>query len=58
MDGEQPSRFECLCLRALAEGAISESRTAELLGISTRALVDRIYEPPRSYGKLTEESTN
>ena len=30
---ERPSRFGRLCLRALAEGAISESKAAELLGI-------------------------
>ena len=33
MSGEQPSRFNRLCLRALAEGAISESKAAELLDI-------------------------
>ena len=33
MAGERPSRFGRLCLRALAEGAISESKAAELLGI-------------------------
>ena len=33
MDGERPNRFNRLCLRALAEGAISESKAAELLGI-------------------------
>ena len=33
MAGEIPSRFARLCLRALAEGAISESKAAELLGI-------------------------
>ena len=32
--GEQPSRFRRLCLRALAEGAIGESRAAELLDVS------------------------
>ncbi|MDE0422929.1 MAG: XRE family transcriptional regulator [Gammaproteobacteria bacterium] len=31
--GEQPNRFNRLCLRALAEGAISESKAAELLNI-------------------------
>ena len=30
---EEPSRFRRLCLRALAEGAISDSRAAELLDI-------------------------
>ena len=33
MAGELPSRFGRLCLRALAEGAISKSKAAELLGI-------------------------
>ena len=33
MPGELPNRFNRLCLRALAEGAISESRAAELLDI-------------------------
>ena len=33
MPGEQPNRFNRLCLRALAEGAISESKAAELLDI-------------------------
>ena len=34
MDGERPNRFNRLCLRALAEGAISESKAAELLDIN------------------------
>ena len=33
MAGELPNRFGRLCLRALAEGAISRSKAAELLGI-------------------------
>ena len=33
MVGEQPNRFRRLCLRALAEGAISESKAAELLDV-------------------------
>ena len=33
MAGEVPNRFGRLCLRALAEGAISESKAAELLDI-------------------------
>ena len=32
--GEQPTRFRRLCLRALAEGAISESKAAEFLDVS------------------------
>ena len=34
MSGEVPDRFHRLCLRALAEGAISESKAAELLDIA------------------------
>ena len=33
MPGERPNRFRRLCLRALAEDAISESKAAELLGV-------------------------
>ena len=35
---ERPERMERLCLRAVAEGALSESKAAELLKISVRAL--------------------
>jgi Zn-dependent peptidase ImmA (M78 family)/DNA-binding XRE family transcriptional regulator len=38
---EVPQRMERMCLRAVAEGAVSESRAAELLNISVREL-DRI----------------
>lgn len=41
-DLEEPKRFERLCYRALAEGAIGEARTAELLGISVRELDARL----------------
>lgn len=41
-DVEEPRRFERLCYRALAEGAIGESRAAELLGISMRELDRRL----------------
>ena len=44
--GEKPKRFERLCLRALAEGAVSEPKAAELLGISVRELDRRMQEPP------------
>lgn len=37
-DAEVPQRMERLCLRAVAEGAISEPKAAELLNISVRAL--------------------
>ena len=38
MPGEQPMRFERLCFRALAEGAISDAKAAELLGHSVHEL--------------------
>lgn len=39
---EEPKRFERLCYRALAEGAIGEARAAELLNISVRELDTRL----------------
>lgn len=39
---EVPQRMERLCLRAVAEGAISEARAAELLDISVRELDRRL----------------
>ncbi len=43
----RPSRrFERLCFRALVEGAVSDSRAAELLGISVHELHRRVEEPP------------
>ena len=47
-EGEKPRRFERLCLRALAEGAISEPKAAELLGVPVRELDRRMQEPPES----------
>ena len=44
--GEEPKRFERLTFRALAEGAISEAKAAELLGISVQKLNRRMEEPP------------
>ena len=44
--GEQPLRFERLCLRALAEGAVSEPKAAELLNISVHELNRRMDAPP------------
>jgi Zn-dependent peptidase ImmA (M78 family) len=41
---EKPERFERLCYRALAEGALSEPKTAELLDITVRALNRRMEE--------------
>ena len=45
-EGEKPKRFERLTFRALAEGAISESKAAELLGMSVHDLNRRMEEPP------------
>ena len=46
MEGEEPKRFDRLTSRALAEEAISESKAAELLGVSVRELNRRMDEPP------------
>lgn len=45
--GEEPTRFRRLTFRALAEGAISEPKAAEMLGLSMREL-DQLMdvEPP------------
>jgi Zn-dependent peptidase ImmA (M78 family)/DNA-binding XRE family transcriptional regulator len=42
---ERAGRFDRLCYRALAEGAISEPKTAELLNITVRELNRRMEEP-------------
>jgi len=42
---EKPERFDRLCYRALAEGAISEAKTAELLNITVHELNRRMEEP-------------
>lgn len=39
---EEPKRLERLCFRAIAEGAISEAKTAELLNISVRELNSKL----------------
>ncbi len=46
MPGEVPRRFERLCFRALAEGAVSEAKAAELLETSVHELNQRMEEPP------------
>ena len=46
MEGEVPRRFERLCFRALAEGAISEAKAAELLETSVHELNQHMEEPP------------
>jgi len=43
---EEPTRFERLCSRALAENLISESKAAELMGVSVRELYRRMEQPP------------
>jgi Zn-dependent peptidase ImmA (M78 family) len=43
---ERPARFERLCLRALAEGLISESKASELLQKTVREVVESMDEPP------------
>jgi Zn-dependent peptidase ImmA (M78 family) len=42
---EKPTRMERLCFRALAEGAIPESKAAEILGLSVRELARRMDQP-------------
>ena len=42
---EHPQRMQRLCFRALSEGVISESKAAEILGISVRDLTRLMYEP-------------
>ncbi len=44
--GEEPKRFERLTFRALAEGAISEAKAAEVLETSVHELNRRMEEPP------------
>ena len=45
-ESEESKRFERFAFRALAEGAISESKAAELLGVSVCELNRRMEEPP------------
>ena len=42
---EEPQRFRRLCFRAMTEGAISEGKAAELLGITVRQLNREMEEP-------------
>lgn len=54
-----PRRFKRLCWRALSEGAISESRAAELLGVSVHDLERETTGPPdadRDDGRGAEAS--
>jgi Zn-dependent peptidase ImmA (M78 family)/transcriptional regulator with XRE-family HTH domain len=43
---ESPARFERLCVRALSEGLISESKASELLQKTIKEVVDSMDEPP------------
>ena len=52
MPGERPMRFERLCFRALAEGAISDAKAAGLLGHSVHELNRRMDEPPSEEAAL------
>ena len=44
--GMKPRRFERLCLRALAEGAVSDAKAAELMGVTLDELRRLMEEPP------------
>ena len=54
---EEPSRFERLCLRALAEGVISDSKGAELLSVGIRDLDHLMYQPPSTMTATEEKIT-
>ena len=43
---ERPARFERLCIRALTEGLISESKASELLQKTVKEVVASMDEPP------------
>jgi Zn-dependent peptidase ImmA (M78 family) len=43
---ESPARFERLCVRALSEGLISESKASELLQKTVKEVVESMDEPP------------
>ena len=55
MKGEEPKRFERLTFRALAEGAISEAKAAELLGVSVHELNQCMEKPPDFEAEATAE---
>ena len=46
IEPEVPRRLERLCYRAVAEGALSESKAAELLQIPVRVLDRRLQDGP------------
>ena len=58
IESEEPKRFDRLTSRALAEGAISESKAAELLGVSVRELNRRMEEPPTVPTRRMEIESN
>lgn len=47
---ERPTRFERLCIRALAEDVISEAKASELLRTTVRELVESLDCPPDEPG--------
>ena len=51
--GEKPTRLEHLCFRALAEGAITESKAAELLGVPVHDLNRRMEAARRRRSRGT-----
>ena len=55
MPGESSGRFERLCYRALAEGAISESKASELLEIPVHDLNERMDKPASGVDVVTAE---
>jgi len=57
MPAERPMLFERLCFRCLAEGAISEPKAAELLGVPVRELSRMMDEPPESEPDVVGPST-
>jgi Zn-dependent peptidase ImmA (M78 family) len=46
LKAERPARFERLCIRALAEGYISEAKASELLRKTVKEVVASMDEPP------------
>jgi Zn-dependent peptidase ImmA (M78 family) len=46
LNAERPARFERLCIRALAEGCISEAKASELLRKTVKEVVASMDEPP------------
>ncbi len=55
--GDRSGRFERLCFRALAEGAISESKASELLEMSVHDL-NRLWERELVKGAISESKAS